>query len=143
MSLAPAMQIREQIIEHLKGNVAMFSLPIPTEQIRAVLDVSGTPKDTYGVIVSASDLGDHSGFVGRVLVDIQAQLTIYTHINDDPEGRLADALASDVLNIMQGIQYTLDGWAVSYNGTWSETDASMMDAFRQITLTATIPIQKS
>ena len=142
MSMAPAQQIRQAIIDHLKGNVALFSLPIPTEQIRGVLDVSGTPKETYGIIVSANDLGNHSGFVGRVLVDIQAQISIYTHLNDDAEGKLADALASDVLDIMQSISYTLDGWCVSYNGNWMQTDASMMDSFRQLTLSATIPIQK-
>ena len=140
--MAPAQQIREEILRHLHGAINSFCLPIPLEQIRALLDASGTPKETYGILVTASDLGDHAGCAGRVLVDVQAQILVYTHVNDDADGALADALATDILNVMPSIQYGLDGWLVSYNGNWSQSDAVMMDNFRQITLSATIPIQK-
>lgn len=142
MSMAPAYQIRQEILRHLHGAVGSFSLPIPIEQIRGILDASGTPKETFGILVSVTDLGDHAGCTGRILVDVQPQILVYTHINDDPDGSLADSLATDVLNIMPSIQYGLDGWLVSYNGNWTATDAVMMDNFRQITLSAQIPLQR-
>lgn len=145
MTKAPAVQIKEGIVEHLRsfaGSDDGYSIDIPDTQIRGVLDVSGTPKDIYGITVSAEDLGDHAGNTGRILVDIKPTITVFTHIEEDADGSLCDALASDVLSIMQSMSYSLDGWMVAWNGNWAVTDTVMDNAFRQMVLSTTIPIQR-
>lgn len=138
--IAPATQIKNAIVAHLRGAVNSYTLPIPETQIRGILDLSGTPKDVYGITVSTEDLGDHAGNTGRILVDIKATITVFSHLDEDVDGSLCDSLTSDTLDIMQGITYNLDGWVSYWNGNWSVTDTMMDNSFRQNVLTATIPI---
>lgn len=140
MSVAPAVQIRDAIVRHLRGMVGSYSLPIPVTQIRGTLDLSGTPKDAYGITVGAEDMGDHAGNTGRVLVDVRPSITCFSHLEEDMDGALCDGLASDTLEIMRSIAYTLDGWYVAWNGNWTITDTLMDSSFRQVVLSATLPI---
>lgn len=140
MTKAPATQIKEAIVAHLKGMIGSYSLPIPETQIRGILDLSGTPKDVYGITISAEDLGDHAGNTGRILVDIKPTITVFSHLDEDADGALCDALTSDTLDIMQSIQYHLDGWHVYWCGNWAVTDTMMDNSFRQVVLSATLPI---
>lgn len=140
MAKAPAVQIKEAIVAHLRGMIGSYSLPIPETQIRGLLDLSGTPKDVYGITVSAEDLGDHAGNTGRILVDIKPTITVFSHLDDDLDGALCDALVSDTLTIMQSIQYHLDGWHVYWTGNWSVADTAMDASFRQVVLSTSIPI---
>lgn len=140
MTKAPATQIKEAIVAHLKGMIGSYSLPIPETQIRGILDLSGTPKDVYGITISAEDLGDHAGNTGRILVDIKPTITVFSHLDEDADGALCDALTSDTLDIMQSIQYRLDGWHVAWCGNWRVTDTMMDNSFRQVVLSATLPI---
>lgn len=138
----PAQQIKAAIVAHLRGVCGGFTLPIPQEQIRGLLDVSGTPRDAYGIVVSCEDLGDHFGNTGGVLVDVRPSITIYTHINEDEDGGLCDAIASDVLGAMQSIAYILEGWLVAWNGSWTVADTTMDGSYRQIALSATLPLNR-
>lgn len=140
MSVAPAIQIRDAIVRHLRGMVGSYSLPIPVTQIRGTLDLSGTPKDAWGITVGAEDMGDHAGNTGRVLVDIRPTITCFSHLEEDIDGALCDGLASDTLEIMRSIAYTLDGWYVAWTGNWTITDTIMDSSFRQVILSATLPI---
>ena len=137
---APATQIKEAIVAHLRGMIGSYTLPIPETQIRGILDLSGTPKDAYGITVGAEDLGDHAGNTGRILVDIRPTITVFSHLDEDQDGSLCDSLATDTLAIMQTISYSLDGWKVYWNGNWSITDTAMDSSFRQMVLSATLPI---
>jgi hypothetical protein len=138
--MSPAVQIRDAIVRHLRGMIGAYQLPIPETQIRGTLDLSGTPKEAYGITVSAEDMGDHAGNTGRVLVDIQPRITVFSHLDEDVDGSLCDSLASDTLEIMQSIAYQLDGWYVAWNGNWQIADTTMDGAFRTVVLTATLPI---
>ena len=138
----PAIQIRQCIVEYLKARSQDFSLPVLPENIRGTLDISGAPKGAWGIIVSAEDMGDHAGNTGRVLVDIRPRITIYSHLEEDLDGTLCDRVASDVMTIMQSIEYEMQGWMVAWNGNWTLADSSMSDSFRQKTMTALIPIVK-
>lgn len=140
--IAPAVQIREAIVAHLRGMIGSYSLPIPETQIRGILDLTGTPKEAYGITVSAEDLGDHAGNTGRRLVDIKPTITVFSHLDEDADGVLCDTLASDTLEIMQSIAYALDGWYVAWRGNWQIADTTMDGAFRTVVLTATLPIVK-
>ena len=140
--LAPATQIRNAIVDHLRAEAQSFSLPALPEQIRGKLDVSGAPKGAWGIVVSAADLGDHGGNTGRVLVDIQPKITVFSHLEEDVDGSICDAISADVLELIQGIQYSLEGWYVAWNGNWTITEVTMTDSFRQVTLISTIPIVK-
>ena len=140
MTKAPAIQIKEAIVAHLQGEVGSYTLPIPSTQIRGILDLSGTPKDAYGITVSAVDEGDWNGAHERILIRITPTITVFTHLEEDQDGSLADSLVTDTLSIMQSIQYDLDGYYVASNGNWSVTDTQMDASFRQITLSAVLPI---
>jgi hypothetical protein len=140
MSTAPAIQIRDAITAHLRGRAQDFSLPVLPDQVRGTLDLSGTPKGLYGIVIAAEDMGDHAGNSGRILVDIRPSITVFSHLEEDLDGQQCDTLTSDILRIMQEITYDLDGWAVAWNGNWQVANTQMGDSFRQNTLTATIPI---
>lgn len=139
---SPATQIKEAIVAHLQGMINEYSIPIPQTQIRGALDLSGTPKDAYGITVSASDEGDWAGNTGRVLVSIKPTITVFSHLDEDQDGSLCDSLASDTLDIMQSIKYSLEGWYVAWNGNWQVTDTMMDGSFRQYVLSAVLPIVK-
>lgn len=138
--IAPATQIKNAIVAHLRGAVNSYTLPIPETQIRGILDLSGTPKDVYGITVSTEDLGDHAGNTGRILVDVKATITVFSHLDEDVDGSLCDSLTSDTLQIMQSITYKLDDWVVYWNGNWQVTDTVMDNSFRQNVLSTIIPI---
>ena len=141
MRLSPEAQIKNAIIRHLHGVCGGFSNPIPVEQIRGILDVSGTPKDSYGIVVACDNLGEHWGANnGGVLIDVKPRIMVFTHINDDSDGTLCGALVSDVLEAMRGITYSLDGWHVAWGGNWSAGEPAMQESFRQSELSATIPL---
>lgn len=144
---APAIQIKEQIVEHLKSHAGSasesgFSIDVPEDQIRGILDLSGAPKGLFGITVSAEDQGDWAGNTGRILVSIKPSITIFTHLDEDLDGALCDSLVSDVLTIMQSMVYDLEGWNVAWNGNWQVTDTAMDTSFRQAVLTAVLPITK-
>lgn len=140
MTTAPATQIKNAIVAHLQGMVGSYTLPIPSTQIRGILDLSGTPKDAYGITVSAVDEGDWNGAHERILIRITPTITVFTHLDEDIDGSLADSLVTDTLSIMQSIQYDLDGYYVASKGNWSVTDTQMDASFRQITLSAVLPV---
>lgn len=139
----PARQVREAIVAHLRGLCGGFSNPIPPEQIRGMLDLSGSPRDGYGIIVSCADLGEHWGRNnGGVLIDVQPRIAVFTHLNDDADGSLCGALVSDVLGAMRSMRYELDGWRVMWTGNWTAGEPVMMDSFRQSELSATLPLNR-
>ena len=140
--IAPATQIKNAIVAHLRGAVNSYTLPIPETQIRGILDLSGTPKDVYGITVNVEDEGDWAGNTGRILVRIKPTITIFSHLDEDVDGSLCDSLTSDTLQIMQSITYNLDGWIVSWNGNWQVTDTVMDNSFRQNVLTTILQINK-
>lgn len=137
---APAIQIKEAIVAHLQGMVGDYTHPIPTTQIRGILDLSGTPKDAYGITVNATDEGDWTGAHERILIRIVPTITVFTHLDEDMDGSLADSLVTDTLSIMQSIEYQLDGYVVASKGNWSVTDTQMDNSFRQVVLSAVLPI---
>jgi hypothetical protein len=105
--------------------------------------LSGTPKGLYGIVIAAEDMGDHAGNSGRILVDIRPSITVFSHLEEDLDGQQCDTLTSDILRIMQEIQYELDGWQVAWNGNWQISSTQMSDSFRQVTLSATLPIMRT
>ena len=137
---APAIQIKEAIVAHLQGMVGDYTHPIPTTQIRGILDLSGTPKDAYGITINATDEGDWTGAHERILIRIVPTITVFTHLDEDMDGSLADSLVTDTLSIMQSIEYQLDGYQVASKGNWSVTDTQMDSSFRQVVLSAVLPI---
>ena len=139
---APATQVKEAIVSHLRGVCNSFTMPIPQEQCRGILDLTGTPRDAYGIVVGCEDLGDHAGNTGRILVDVKPVITVFTHLNEDEDGSLCDSLAADALDAMTGIQYALDGWRVAWNGNWAITDSGMDGSYRQVVLSATLPLNR-
>ena len=139
---APAVQIKEALVDYLRNVCGDFTLPIPQEQVRGILDLTGTQKDAYGIIVNCSDLGDHAGNTGRILVDCRPEICVYTHLNEDASGELLDALVADVLDAMVGVQYHLEGWKVCWNGNWQITDTNVEGAYRQSILSATLPLNR-
>ena len=143
MSTAPAIQIRDAITAYLRGRAQEFSLPVLPDQVRGTLDLSGTPKGLYGIVIAAEDMGDHAGNTGRVLVDIRPSITVFSHLEEDMDGAQCDTLATDALDIMQSIAYQLEGWQVAWNGNWAVSGTTMSDSFRQVTLSATIPIMRT
>jgi hypothetical protein len=140
---APAVQIRDAITDHLRTRAQEFTLQVAPEQIRGILDLSGSPRGVYGIVVSAEDLGDHAGNTGRVLVDIRPSITVFSHLEEDMDGSTCDTLATDALDIMQSIAYQLEGWQVAWNGNWTMSGTTMNDSYRQVTLAATIPIMRT
>lgn len=139
--LAPEIQVKEAIIAHLRGLCGGWSNPLPETQIRGILDVSGAPKDAYGVVVACDNLGEHWGANNHgILIDVKPRILIYTHLNDDADGTLCGALVSDTLMAMVGIKYRLDGWQVAWNGNWSAGETAMVESYRQCELSATLPM---
>lgn len=139
--LAPEILVKEAIIAHLRGLCGGWSNPIPQTQIRGILDLSGTPKDAYGVVVACDNLGEHWGRNnGGILIDVRPRILVYTHLNEDIDGSLCGAIVSDTLMAMVGIEYALDGWDVAWNGNWTTGETSMMESYRQCELSATLPL---
>ena len=137
----PCQQVRWAIISHLQGLCNEFSRPIPQTQIRAILDVSGEPRDVCGIIVGCDNQGEHWGANnGGVLIDVQPRIICYTHINEDSDGSICNALVSDVITAMQTITYSLDGWDVKWNGNWTIGEATTDGSFRQFEMAATLPL---
>ena len=137
----PAGLVQEAVIEHLRGVCGGFANPIPVTQIRGMLDVSGTPKDAYGIIVACDDLGEHWGRNnGGVLIDVKPRVLCFTHMNEDSDGSLCSALTGDVLEAMRMIKYDLDGWDVAWGGNWSASSPVMDGNYRQVELSATLPL---
>lgn len=142
-NIDPCQQIRQAIIEHLRGLAGGFARPIPVTQIRSVLDISGEPKDACGVIVAATNEGDHNGVnTGGILIDIAPRIIAFSHINEDPDGGICNALVSDIRTAINSIQYTLDGWKVAWNGSWRTGETTMDGSYRRIELSATLPLVK-
>lgn len=134
---SPAELVRDAIVSHLASQLGL------TEgQVRGVLDVSGKPKDEKGCVVACSDQGDHPGCAGRVLVDVRPTVVVFTHLEQDPDGSVCDALAASVLSSMQSITYSISGWSVAWTGSWQVTEATMDGSFRQESLSATLPLVK-
>ena len=142
-NMDPCLQVRQAIIIHLRGLVGGFARPSPPTQIRAILDSSGEPKDACGVIVACENLGDHNGQnTGGVLIDVQPRIIVFSHLNEDPDGVVCNAIVSDIRNAINSITYTLDGWKVAWYGNWRTGEASMDGSYRQVELSATLPLVK-
>ena len=75
-------------------------------------------------------------------MDVRPSVTIYTHIDEDADGSLCDALASDALALMPTMQYAFDGWICHYSGNWTAGDVQMDGAYRTIQLAATLPLER-
>ena len=71
---------------------------------------------------------------------MKPRVVVFTHINEDSDGSLCDALVSDVLDAMRRIEYELDGWHVAWGGNWSAGECVMEESFRQSVLSATMPL---
>lgn len=139
----PCQQVRTCIIKHLQGCVNGFSRPIPQTQIRAILDVSGEPKDSAGVVVGCENKGEHWGANNYgILIDVMPKICVFSHINDDTDGSICNALVSDVINAIRTITYSLNGWDVKWNGNWVVGEASLDGSYRQVELSATLPLVK-
>lgn len=140
----PCQQVRHAIVVHLQGLCNGFARPIPQTQIRAMLDVSGEPKDACGIVVACENAGEHWGANnGGVLVDVRPRIACWTHINEDADGSICAALASDVAEAMRGIEYALDGWYAAWRGNWTIGESEMEGSFRRVELSATIPLVKN
>ena len=142
-TIDPCQQIRQAIIAHLRGLCGGFARPIPQTQIRGILDLSGEPKDSAGIIVSCDHLGQHGGGdqKGR-LIDVSPRIVVFSHLNDDSDGSICNALVNDVLVAMQSMTYTLTGWLVKWGGNWTFSDVRMDSSYRQVELAATLPLVK-
>lgn len=139
----PCQQVRHAIVRHLRGLCGGFARPIPETQVRGILDVSGEPKDSAGVVVACADLGEHWGASNRrILVDVNPRVVVFTHINEDADGSVCNALVSDVRQALQGLDYSLDGWRVAWVGNWTTGEYTLDGSFRQCELSATMPLQK-
>lgn len=134
----PAHEVCVEIVKFLR-NLAP-ALGLDEGQIREVLDVSGQPKDLAGITVGVADKGDHPGCVGRVLVDVEPTVTIWTHINDDADGSLCNTIAGAVLADITSITYNCPSWKVAFKGSWSMTAPTAAEAYRAIRITATLPL---
>ena len=137
----PCQQIRAAIIAHLQGLCGGFARPINQTQIRAILDVSGEVKDSCGVVVGCDNRGEHWGANnGGRLIDVQPKICVYTHINDDADGAICNAIVNDVLNAIRTITYNLQGWQVMWGGNWTVGEVVMDGSFRQCEMTAILPL---
>ena len=134
----PAREVADAIVAHIQGLAP--GLGIEAAQVRRKLDLSGNPKELAGVMVSTTDRGDHPGCVGRVLVDVGVEITAWTHLNDDADGSHCDAIAGALMAAMQTIDYALPDWHVAWRGSWSATAPAAGDAYRAITISATLPL---
>ena len=142
-NIDPCQQIRHAIVRHLQGLAGGFSRPLPITQIREILDVSGDPKDAAGIVVGAENAGDHNGQnTGGVLIDIIPKIVCFSHVNEDPDGSVANALVSDVRTAIESITYDLQGYKVAWNGSWRTGETILDGSYRQIELTATLPLVK-
>ena len=141
--VSPARQVMEAIVAYLRGVSGGWSNPIPQTQIRGLLDVSGTPKDAYGIIVECDDLGEHGGRNnGGILIDVKPRVLIFTHLNEDSDGSLCAALVSDALESLRALEYDLDGWHVAWKGNWSASPPVMAESYRQCELSAWLPLNR-
>lgn len=137
----PCQQIRSAIIAHLQGLCNGFARPLPQTQIRAMLDVSGDPKDACGIVVACENKGEHWGANNHgVLIDVEPRICVFSHINEDTDGAICNALVSDAMNAMRSIAYHLDGWHVAWNGNWTISEATVDGSYRQCELSATLPL---
>lgn len=139
--IEPCQQIRHAIILHLQGLCGGFARPIPQTQIRAILDVSGEPKDSCGIVVGCDNQGEHWGANNKgILIDVQPRIVCFSHINDDADGSICNAMVSDAINAIRSIRYTLLGWEVKWNGNWTIGNVQMDGSYRQVEMTATLPL---
>lgn len=141
VTIDPAVQIRKAIIEHLQGLCGGFARPLPQTQIRGVLDLSGEPKDSCGVVVGCENRGEHWGANNHgILIDVQPRIVCFTHLNEDEDGSICTALVSDVAHAMRSIEYHIFGWDVKWNGNWMVGESTMDGSYRQIEMSATLPL---
>lgn len=141
VTIDPCQQIRTAIIEHLQGLCGGFARPLPQTQIRAVLDLSGEPKDACGVVVGCENRGEHWGANNRgILIDVQPRIVCFTHLNEDEDGSICNCLVNDVANAMRSIEYHIFGWDVKWNGNWTVGEHSMDGSYRQCEMSATLPL---
>ncbi|MBQ7177545.1 MAG: hypothetical protein IJS08_09030 [Victivallales bacterium] len=137
----PAIQIRDSIITRLQDELRAL---LPSGQIRGQLDVSGEPRGDRGLVVSCEDLGGHGGMPGRILVDVKANITAFTHLEEDQAGAKLDELVSEVITAVEGLHYSLFGWAVGFPGVWQSAPYEIMaNSFRACTISATLFLQAS
>ena len=138
----PCQQIRHAIIRHLQGLCGGFARPLPQTQIRGVLDVSGDPKDSAGIVVGCDNAGEHWGANNRgILIDVSPRIVCFSHINEDADGSICNALVSDVANAIRSIHYDgLLGWEVKWNGNWMIGEYTMDGSYRQCEMSARLPL---
>ena len=142
VTLAPATQVRDYLISLLQA----ASLDIDASSIRAKLDVSGSaPATPEMVIVTASDKGGHNGLATRVLIDIEATVSILTHLDEDETGSANDALEAQIMPALAAIPRgtALNGWTIRFEGNWQSQDPAIVnDSFRARDITATLFLQQ-
>lgn len=137
----PCQQIRQAIIAHLRGLCNGFARPIPQTQIRGILDLSGDYKDSCGMVVGCENKGEHWGANNNgILIDVEPRICVFTHLNDDSDGAICNALVSDAVNAIRSIKYDLIGWEVKWNGNWVIGECTMDGSYRQIEMSATLPL---
>lgn len=146
----PASQIQQALVNEMRLRPPQ---DIDPQQIRTSLDMSGQLKGFMGITVSASDLGGHEGLPGRILIDVKVSVTAWTHIDEDADGSICDALASDIRQLMPTLNDSnddwtlppLDGWAVRFPGIIqaSESMLSPDGVYRVKEITATMYLQNT
>ena len=138
----PAAQVRDAIVSILQAAIS----DLPQSQIRGKLDVDGdAPLGTAAIIVSASDKAGHNGMATRVLIDIEATVSILTHLDEDPHGTMNDDLEAQAMAAVTTIPRgtALDGWTIRYEGNWQSQDPAIVnDSFRARDITATLYLQQ-
>lgn len=138
--------MRNALVDHLRGLAGEFSRPVEPSQIRGMLDMSGQPRESLGVVVSGEDLGDHAGNTGRILVDVRLVCSVWSHIDEDADGILCDTLAEDVFMGVLSMDWRNHmpyGWSCAWNGNWTIGESELEASWRRKTLMAVLPLVRN
>lgn len=138
MSEALHIQVGRAGVARYRADAALVAALGAAEQIRATLDTSGSPAGVSALIVRARDLGGYQGMSSRKLVEVELRVTIRTHLDEDQDREVHDALASQVLAIA-GSRWTppLTGWIVRHvsSAECTDVEADPAGVFRDTDVT--------
>lgn len=146
----PAPQIQQCLIDLLR----QAAIPsVDPDDIRGTLDTSGRPKGFTGCTVHAVDRGNHNGIPGRILVDVEVDIDVYSHVNEDADGSICSNAVSFIRPLLpslsdMGNDWTLpplENWRVRYPGNWETTGPVLSPdaAYRVYTISATLFLQNT